>query len=356
MFRNPVFTRRAPRNDSCLLKVVYSAALDKVNTDSDQQKHLPKTAGLSDVDPISSPLRIAYQGVPGAYSEVAALKAVPLGEPYPCAQFETAFQTVSQWMADMAVLPVENSLGGSIHAVYDLLLRYRLHIVGETSVSVDHCLLALPGVKMEDIKRVISHPQALAQCDGYLRSMGVTREEVDDTAGAAMQISKSGWRDTAAIASARAAELYNMERIDTSIQDNKDNITRFIVLARDPLLKMDQQKAGQLHSLSETTRWKTSIVFSLAEGLKPGQLFKALSVFALRDIDLTKIESRPMRTAPLITGNSGGAASSRRFNYLFYVDFIGSLSEEPCQNALGHLHEICPFCRVLGSYPVDNTM
>ena len=168
-----------------------------------------------------APLRVAYQGVPGAYSEMASLKAVPLGEPYPCAQFETAFQTVSQWMADRAVLPVENSLGGSIHTVYDLLLRYRLHIVGETSVAVDHCLLALPGTDKKDIKRVISHPQALAQCDGYLRQMGVVREAVDDTAGAAMQISKQGWKDTAAIASSRAAELYNMEKLDTSIQDNK---------------------------------------------------------------------------------------------------------------------------------------
>lgn len=169
----------------------------------------------------AAPLRVAYQGVPGAYSEMAALKAEPLGEPYPCAQFETAFQTVSQWMADRAVLPVENSLGGSIHTVYDLLLRYRLHIVGETSIAVDHCLLALPGVKSEDLKRIISHPQALAQCDGYLRRMGVVREAVDDTAGAAMQIAKEGWRDTGAIASSRAAQLYGMDCLDKSIQDNK---------------------------------------------------------------------------------------------------------------------------------------
>lgn len=174
-----------------------------------------------DDDFAATPLRVAYQGVPGAYSEMAALKALPDGEPYPCAQFETAFQTVSQWMADRAVLPVENSLGGSIHTVYDLLLRYRLHIVGETSVAVDHCLLALPGVEVSDLKRAISHPQALAQCDGYLRSLGVVREAVDDTAGAAMEIAKQGWRDTAAVASSRAADLYGLERLDTSIQDNK---------------------------------------------------------------------------------------------------------------------------------------
>jgi arogenate/prephenate dehydratase len=352
-----------------------------------------------DEDFSATPLRVAYQGVPGAYSEMAALKAIPTGEPYPCAQFETAFQTVSQWMADRAVLPVENSLGGSIHSVYDLLLRYRLHIVGETSVAVDHYLLALPGVKLSDLKRAISHPQALAQCDGYLRALGVVREAVDDTAGAAMEIAKHGWKDTAAVASSRAADLYGLERLDASIQDNKvslassrhsvklhcilrkffrkslltcllsmrrtvryacvqDNVTRFIVLSRDPLLSLSSQtEAGAAGKADGTARkWKTSIVFSLSEGKKPGQLFKAMSVFALRDIDLTKIESRPMRSQPLVLGETSGSLSMRRFNYLFYVDFIGSLSDEHCQNALRHLQEICPFMRVLGSYPVDTTI
>jgi len=310
------------------------------------------TVSGDDDELVDAPLRVAYQGVPGAYSEMAALKALPHGEPYPCAQFETAFQTVSQWMADRAVLPVENSLGGSIHTVYDLLLRYRLHIVGETSVSVDHCLLALPGVKVSDVKRVISHPQALAQCDGYLRDMGVVREAVDDTAGAAMEISKQGWRDTAAIASYRAGDLYGMERLDTSIQDNKDNVTRFIVLAREPLLSADSCS----NDIVPAGKWKTSLVFSVAQGTKPGQLFKALSVFALRDIDLTKIESRPMRSQPLVAGQVNGSPTTRRFNYMFYVDFIGSLGDEHCQNALRHLKEICTFMRVLGSYPADTTL
>eukprot|EP00879_Flechtneria_rotunda_P018392 GHRR01019291.1.p1 GENE.GHRR01019291.1~~GHRR01019291.1.p1 ORF type:complete len:262 (+),score=68.12 GHRR01019291.1:182-967(+) len=132
--------------------------------------------------------RCAYQGVPGAYSEMAACKACPDAEPVPCEQFETAFQALSQWTTDWAVLPVENSLGGSIHAVYDLLLRYRVHIVGETSVAVNHCLLALPGTKLQDLTRVLSHPQALAQTDGYLRRLNVVKEAVDDTAGAAQMV------------------------------------------------------------------------------------------------------------------------------------------------------------------------
>lgn len=290
---------------------------------------------------LTSTNRVAYQGVPGAYSEAAALKACPGWEPLPCEQFEVAFQALSQWMAERAVLPIENSLGGSIHAVYDLLLRYRLHIVGETSVAVNHCLLALPGVEKSDIKRVMSHPQALAQTDGYTRKMGVVREAVDDTAGAAQAIAANGWRDAAAVASRRAGELYGLNILDEGIQDQKDNVTRFIVLSRDPLVP----------AAAESSRYKTSVVFSLQEG--PGMLFKALSVFALRDIDLTKIESRPLRDDPLISADGGDGDGVRGFNYLFYVDFVGALADPACQNALRHLQEIAPFMRVLGTYPRD---
>ncbi|PRW61501.1 Arogenate dehydratase prephenate dehydratase chloroplastic [Chlorella sorokiniana] len=304
------------------------------------------SSGLTDegYHPIN---RVAYQGVPGAYSEMAALKACPGWEPLPCEQFETAFQALSQWMAERATLPVENSLGGSIHAVYDLLLRYRLHIVGEVSVAVRHCLLALPGVEKGDIKRVLSHPQALAQTDSYTRRMpGVVREAVDDTAGAAKMIADNDWRDAAAVASRRAGELYGLNVLDEDIQDMKDNVTRFVVLSRDPLVATD--------ALASTVPYKTSIVFSLQEG--PGMLFKALSVFALRDIDMTKIESRPMRANPLILSESSGSGAQRSFNYLFYIDFVGSLADPQAQNALRHLQEIAPFLRVLGSYPMDTEL
>ena len=183
----------------------------------------PDVSGLS---------RVAYQGVPGAYSEMAALRARPDSRPLPCEQFEVAFQALSQWMAESAVLPVENTLGGSIHAVYDLLLRYRLHIVGETSVAVNHCLMALPGTRLQDVKRAMSHPQALAQVDGYLRRLGVVREAVDDTAGAAQAVAAQRLEGVAAVASRRAAELYGLEVLDEDIQDAKDNVTRFIVLSR----------------------------------------------------------------------------------------------------------------------------
>jgi len=248
-------------------------------------------------------------------------------------------------MCEWAVLPIENSLGGSIHTVYDLLLRYRLHIVGETSVAVNHCLLALPGTKREDIKRVLSHPQALAQTDGYLRRLNVIKEAVDDTAGAAQMVSREKLQGVAAVASRRAAELYGLEIVDEDIQDMKDNVTRFIKLSRDPLVAQETNTSGG--------PYKTSIVFSLKEG--PGVLFKALSVFALRDIDMTKIESRPMRTNPILQSKASldGGAPQQRFNYLFYVDFVGSLADQQSQNALRHLQESAPFLRVLGSYPME---
>ncbi|KAL6766159.1 ADT1 [Auxenochlorella protothecoides x Auxenochlorella symbiontica] len=303
-------------------------------------------AGPSSVQQLATgfrPLsRVAYQGAPGAYSEMAALKALPNWEPMPCEQFEVAFQALSQWLAERAVLPVENSLGGSIHDVYDLLLRYRLHIVGEVSIVVNHCLLALPGVSKTDIKRVMSHPQALAQTDGYTRKLGVVREAVDDTAGAAKLISEKGWRDVAAVASRRAGELYGLSVLEDGIQDQCDNVTRFIVLSRDP------QVAAQPN---DTRPYKTSIVFTLHAG--PGMLFKALSVFALRDIDLTKIESRPMRENPLVLSMDYDDSSMRTFNYMFYIDFVGSLAEPKVQNALRHMEEISPFLRILGSYPRD---
>eukprot|EP00892_Ulva_mutabilis_P011011 jgi/Ulvmu1/8282/UM041_0094.1 len=285
--------------------------------------------------------RVAYQGVPGAYSEGAASTVCPDHEPLPCAQFEVAFQALSQWMAERACIPIENSLGGSIHTVYDLLLRYNLHIVGEKSISISHCLMAKHGVSKSDITRVLSHPQALAQCDQYLRQMQVVKEAVDDTAGAAQLVSQEEVSEvTAAIASSRAAELYGLQILDEGIQDKADNFTRFIVLSRDPLVSSVDESKRRLY--------KTSVVFSLAEG--PGQLFKALSVFALRDIDMTFIQSRPLRTQPLVVSQDG---QNRQLNYLFYVDVLAPMAEERCQNALKHLQEIAPFVRVLGSFPAD---
>mmetsp|Transcript_12702 Transcript_12702/g.50996 ORF Transcript_12702/g.50996 Transcript_12702/m.50996 type:complete len:390 (-) Transcript_12702:375-1544(-) len=282
-------------------------------------------------------LRVAYQGMPGAYSEAAALAAYPTCDPCPCEQFENAFEATEQWTADRAVLPFENSLGGSIHRNYDLILQHRLHIVGEVFFKVRHCLLALPGQSKEDIKRAQSHPQALSQCDGYLTTLGVVKEAVDDTAGAAAAISAGGQMGVAAVASRRAAELYGMEVLEEDIQDDKSNVTRFLALAREPILP----RPG--------IPYKTSIAFSMKE--ESGSLFKALACFALRDINLTKVESRPMRWNPV----TQQVNKTMQFSYLFYVDFEASMADENAQNALRQLQEKATFLRVLGSYPADDS-
>ncbi|MBA0674680.1 hypothetical protein Goari_016263, partial [Gossypium aridum] len=235
-----------------------------------------------------SRLRVAYQGVRGAYSEAAAEKAYPNCEAVPCDQFDSAFQVITstlslfltfnfaveKWLVDRAVLPIENSLGGSIHRNYDLLLRHSLHIVGEVKLAVQHCLLANHGVQLEDLSRVLSHPQALAQCENTLTKIGLSREAVDDTALAAKHVALHKLKDTGAVASSSAAKIYGLNILAQDIQDDCDNVTRFLILAREPIIPGIQNP------------FKTSIVFSLEEG--PGVLFKALAVFALRQINLTK--------------------------------------------------------------------
>ncbi|XP_061984767.1 arogenate dehydratase 2-like isoform X3 [Populus nigra] len=287
-------------------------------------------------------LRVAYQGVRGAYSESAAQKAYPNCEAVPCEQFDTAFESVERWLVDRAVLPIENSLGGSIHRNYDLLLRHRLHIVGEVKYAVRHCLLANHGVKVEDLKRVLSHPQALAQCENTLTKLGLVREAVDDTAGAAKHVALQKLEDTGAVASSAAASIYGLNILAEDIQDDSDNVTRFLILAREPIIPGTDRP------------FKTSIVFSLEEG--PGVLFKALAVFALRQINLTKIESRPLRKQPLRASDDGNSGLPKYFDYLFYVDFEASMADENAQNALRHLKEFATFLRVLGSYPVHTSM
>ncbi|XP_065866203.1 arogenate dehydratase/prephenate dehydratase 2, chloroplastic [Euphorbia lathyris] len=322
------------------LEMNLDASYDVVSRDA----LLPRPLSSSDLSTSvseGSRLRVAYQGVRGAYSESAAEKAYPNCEAVPCEQFDTAFEAVERWLVDRAVLPIENSLGGSIHRNYDLLLRHTLHIVGEVKYAVHHCLLANHGVKVEDLKRVLSHPQALAQCEHTLTSLGLVREAVDDTAGAAKHVALHQLNDAGAVASSAAAAIYGLDILAEDIQDDSDNVTRFLMLAREPIIPGTDRP------------FKTSIVFSLEEG--PGVLFKALAVFALRKINLTKIESRPLRKQPL-RGYDSNNCSPKYFDYLFYVDFEASMAEQKAQNALKHLKEFATFLRVLGSYPVDTSM
>jgi len=273
-------------------------------------------------------LQVAFQGEPGAYSELAAFEYFGQEvKTIPCETFEEAFAAVSDGEDKKiyGLLPIENSLAGSIHRNYDLMLRHELHIVGEYHLRVSHCLMALPGVQIKDIQRVHSHPQALAQCEANLERLGIQRVAESDTAGSARLVQARGDRQAAALASHRAAEVYDLEVLVDQMEDNPANYTRFLALARDPLDVENPQEGD----------YKTSIVFSLHN--QPGVLFKALSVFALRDIDLTKIESRPI--------------PGQLWEYMFYVDFAGQAQAQPGANAISNLKEFAPFLRTLGSYP-----
>ena len=266
-------------------------------------------------------MRIAFQGAPGAYSEAAAQRAWPGVETVPLDHFEDVFASVAAARTSHGLLPIENSTGGSIHQNYDLLLEHDLPIVAETELHVMHHLIARPGVELSSIRRICSHPQALAQCESFLRSLpNVEIVATYDTAGSARLIRDQELNDTAAVASARAAEIFGLAVLQSGIQDYKDNITRFLLISRDP-----QPLA---------TPDKTSLVFALPNA--PGALFKALSVFALRDIDLTKLESRPMRGRP--------------WEYLFYVDLAAGRSDVRCGRAIVHLAESARWVKTLGSY------
>jgi prephenate dehydratase len=266
-------------------------------------------------------MKIAFQGEPGAFSEAAARRVDLDAQLVPCRSFEEVFETVDAGPASHGVLPIENSIGGSIHRNYDLLLAHELPIVAEVELPVVHHLLALPGATLAGLKRVYSHPQALAQCERFLRSLsGVDIIATYDTAGSAKMVADAASPEAAAIASARAGEVFGLTPITSSIQDFDDNITRFLVIGRRPL--------------KNAVADKTTIVFTVPN--EPGSLFKALSVFALRGVDLTKLESRPIPGRP--------------WEYLFYADLNAARDELICARALSHLAEFAPMLRTLGSY------
>ena len=266
-------------------------------------------------------MRIAYQGEPGAFSEAAARRVDPDAQLIPFRSFEEVFEAVNSGPAGYGVLPIENSIGGSIHRNYDLLISHELPIVGEVELPVVHHLLALPGATLDGLRRVYSHPQGLAQCERFLRTLkNVEVIATYDTAGSAKMVADSNAFDAAAIASARAGEVFGLKPLASSIQDFDDNITRFIVIGRRPM--------------KNTVPDKTTIVFTVTN--EPGALFKALATFALRGIDLTKLESRPIPGRP--------------WEYLFYADLAASRDNLACARALGHLAEFAPTLRMLGSY------
>jgi prephenate dehydratase len=273
-------------------------------------------------------MKTAFQGATGAFSEEAVEHLVPDGEPVPLPTFEETFEALVEGQVDRAVLPIENSLFGSVHANYDLLREHDVRITGEVQLRIRHHLMAPAGTTHESIRRVYSHPQALGQCRDFLRSELPAAEAIAayDTAGAARMVAAMGLTDTAAIASSRAAEAYGLEVLRSGVESHHRNYTRFLLLAR-PEDVPDSLPAGPAV--------KTSIVYTLGENV-PGALFKSLAAFALRDIDLFKLESRPLPGSP--------------GQYLFYLDLRGGAAEEPIARALDHLAELTSLLKILGSY------
>lgn len=281
-------------------------------------------------------MKVAFQGEIGAFSEEAVSAYFGDAALAPRPGFDEVFDAVASGEADRAMIPIENSLFGSVHANYDLLRARDLVIVGELQLRVRHNLMARLGASIERLRRVHSHPQALGQCQEFLKQRLAGAEIVPayDTAGAAKMVAESGRDDEAAIASARAADEYGLAIIAENIESNHLNYTRFLALSTNQQLPEPDGDAVR-HD------WKTSIVYSMRANV-PGALFKSLAVFSLRELDLFKIESRPL------VGSPG--------SYLFYLDVEGAASDEPVRRALDHLTEIASYLKVLGSYPRGKTV
>ncbi|MFC2022016.1 prephenate dehydratase [Chloroflexota bacterium] len=265
---------------------------------------------------------VAFQGEIGAYSEEAAFCFFgPSTHVKPCESLDDVFKAVEQDEAQFGIIPIENSLEGSISRSYDLLLDSNLRVCGETELRVVHCLIASRETRLDLIKRVYSHPQALGQCQAFLKHLNCELIPTYDTAGSVKMIKEKGITNGAAIASTRAAEIYGMQIIAREIEDNPNNFTRFFILA-----KQDSPPSGND---------KTSIVFSVKH--KPGALYEFLRQLASKNINLTKIESRPTR--------------QKAWEYNFYLDFEGHREDKVAREALDTLEKSALFLKVLGSYP-----
>lgn len=266
-------------------------------------------------------MKVAIQGELGSFSHEAARRMLPQCAIVPCARSVEVFDRLEAGKVNAAVIPIENSLAGSVTEHFDLLLARKVFIQREFRLRIAHNLIAAPGVKLRDLRRAFSHPVALEQCrDFFSKNRRIEAVPFYDTAGSVKHVVESRLHDAAGIAGRQAAGVYKGRILAAGIEDDKRNFTRFFLVLR---------KRRILPGAN-----KTSIAFSVKN--IPGALYKALSVFALRDISLSKIESRPMRGRP--------------WEYMFYADFLRG-DDEPARNALRHLGEVADLVKVLGIYP-----
>jgi prephenate dehydratase len=271
--------------------------------------------------------RVAYQGEPGAFSEEAVLAYFADPEAIAVPSWRSVFEDVTAGSVDSGVVAIENSLGGSIRETYDLLYEFRLCIVGEVTVPVRLALMALPGQRLEDIERVYSHPQGIAQADEFLRTRPWSVMTAYNTAGSAKMIRDRGEQGAAAVASARVAGIYGLEILADDVQSGAENHTRFAVLGRG-----DLPPAWVRPTVAQPL--KTTLVFATRN--VPGSLYRCLGAFASRGINLSSLESRPSRAA--------------RWEYVFWADLDAAIDDPDCAAALEALREDAGLVRVLGSY------
>ena len=274
-------------------------------------------------------MKVAFQGELGAFSQQAIRQLLGArAKPEPRQRFDQVFGALRSGQVDAAALPIENTLAGSVHENYDLLLKFDFEITAESNVRIVHHLIAPPGAKFGAIRQVYSHPVALNQCqDFFARHRRIEPVPYYDTAGSVKMVMAERPAGAAAIASELASQIYGGRILKRGIEDDRQNFTRFFLL--EPAGAKPRDPRGE-----RTRPWKTSLVFSTHN--RPGSLYRALSAIALRDLNLVKIESRPRRGKP--------------WEYMFYVDLLAHRDEPRVRNALGHLGELSDFLRVLGTY------
>ena len=287
-----------------------------------QQLREAVLASITDEELTMNTGAVACAGVYGGNTDMAARKLFPNSEIKYYKRFEDVFEAVNKGETPFGVIPIENSTVGSVHETYDLVMRYKFFVLGSYSLEVNHCLCANANAKYEDIEKVYSHPQALAQCSKFLNDFGFTGVNFSNTAAAAKYVAQSGRTDIAAICPKEAAKKYGLKILKSEIQNISNNRTRFIVISKKLVIEKNADKI--------------SLIFSIPESHKTGSLYRVLGRFSMAGLNLTKLESRPI-------GNGD-------FNYYFYTDFMGNIKDETTLDLLCALSSELPDFKFLGNY------
>jgi len=307
------------------MKLSYTSFLKKVMEVSrtfQYRKMLSLGAGFrldcQEEEPVRK--KICYQGLPGSYSEMAAGNLFPGAEIRAVDTFEAIFQCIKDGKAEAGVLPLENTTAGGVYEVYDLLLKYDLYINNSDIVKVDHCLAAVNGAALDDIKEILSHPQAIAQCTEFLKQHGIAARESSNTAVAAKHVAELGNKSIGAICSREAAERYHLNILLEGINHNTENATKFVAVSEQLIVRKNHDRIA--------------IVFACPH--RSGSLAGVLGIFGDYGVNLTEIHSRPDGKNP--------------WEYLFYVDFTGNLKDDRIRALFYQLYEELPFVKIIGSY------